>query len=180
MGADFRFGVTHIDLGALGKEFGGFGSIVQQQERHDQHTGHIVQTAGQEVLLLLVGIGLHLLDGGQIGRQQGGDASLQRFHLLGDLVSEHFLENTLPGTVDDVPDGGHDLQLRRTLVDGEDTGVTEEPLAFVFHDETGTAVNRHGIVGVLVGIFGGHTLAHRREGIGQTGILLQFGTLLGR
>ena len=36
-----------------------------------------------------------------------------------------------------------------------------------------------GVVGVLVGIFGSHTLAQRGEGVGQAGELLEFGLLLG-
>ena len=100
---------------------------------------------------LVVGF-LHLVDGCLVEVCQLGYAGLQCLQIVTDLALQHLLDDVEVGAVGDVTDGCYYLQLGGTLVDREDAGITEQALALILHDETGTSVDADGIVGVLVGI----------------------------
>ena len=54
LGADVFLGHADVDVGALLEEFGGAAGVVDDEERHDDFAGHVVEAAGQEVVHLLV------------------------------------------------------------------------------------------------------------------------------
>ena len=110
-------------------------------------------------MLSLVGISLHLLHSLGIEVHTFSDAVVERLDSLGDLLGQHLLHDVQVGAVGDVADSGDDLQLCRTLVDREDTGVAEQTLCLVLHDEAGATMDAHAVVGGLVGELRGHALA---------------------
>ena len=144
-------GHAHEDVDALLKLLGAVGGVAQQKQREDDVARHVVETAAKEVVLVLVGVSLHLLHSLSVEVDAFGNAVLQRFEALCGLIGQQLLHDVEVGAVGDVADGSDHLQLRRTLVDGEDTGIAQQTLCLVLHNEAGAAMHAHAVVGVLVG-----------------------------
>ena len=109
-----------------------------------------------------------------------GDSGHQWLHLINDFASGEISQYVRVSSVRHITDGSHDLQLSSALVNRSDSGISIQPLAGIFHHETGAAMNLNAVIGILVGIFRIHSLGKRSERIGKTGICLLLLTLLRR
>ena len=130
-------------------------------------------------MLILVFISLDLLYSLLVEVYELSHTVTERFHTVADFFGEHLAHDAEIGAVSDVAHGSDHLKLGSTLIDGENTGIAQQALSLVLHDESGTTVNADAVVGVLVGILRSHTLAQRCEGIGQTAVFLHLLALLG-
>src|SRR3712207_1599481 len=71
------FGGTHEHVGRLLEKFGSLRRIGQQQKRHHNVGRHVIETATEEVVFLLVSIVLHLLDALLVKLNELGNAALE-------------------------------------------------------------------------------------------------------
>ena len=128
---------------------------------------------------LLIAGSLHLLDALLIEADELGHTVVERLHAVAEFLVEHLADDVDISSVGDIANGSHHLQLRCSLVDREDTCITIETLALIFHNESRTTMDRDSIIGILIGILGVHTLCQGSEGVGQTAVLLHFLALVG-
>lgn len=175
---DFGGGHVDVDLGALDEGLVVLGAE-HHQIAHHQVAGHLDQAAGHEVEVLLVAGGSNLLDGLLIGLGQGGELGGQGCEFTAEAFGGIFLDERSIGAGGDVAYGCHYLQLGRAFVDGGDAGVAVDALAGVVLHEAGTAMDLDAVVGVLVAVFAAHALGHGGQGVGELGVLLHLGALLG-
>ena len=136
MTEDFLLCHANIYVGTLLEHLWCLSSIVEDEKRHDDVACHVVETASQEVVNCLVVSLLHLVDGSLIKLNELAYTLLQCLQVVAYLALHHLLDDAKVCTVGDVTDGCNYLQLGGTLVDREDTSVTEQTLALVLHDET--------------------------------------------
>ena len=157
---------------AFSEKFRRTRSIINDEQRHDDLGSHVVEPAGQEVVCFHIGSLFNGIDGLLIKFYHVFYTILQRFHLVTTLGFEHFLDEIQVSAIGDISHCGYHLQLRGTLIDGENARVAIQALALIFHDEARPSVDRDGVVGILVGIFRVHSLGQRRESIGHALIFL--------
>ena len=176
---DFAFCQFTIDPRGI-DVFGRFSGLTSQQVSNDDMTGSFHQTAGMEILvtaaLLLESFdtGDHLLE----PHAQVGQFALHGAHFGGIVRSLVGLDLLQERTFGHGIDRRNDLQLRSTLVDIHDTGITVEAFAGIVLHEARTAVNLYRIVSELVGILRSEELYQRRETVGQTIVELHLLALL--
>ena len=127
---------TDVNLCRLGEELRSNAGVLDDEQRHDDVGSHIVETTGEEVVLLLITIVLNLLDSLLIQRNELLDTSEESLHIVADLLGKHLLDDVEVGAVGDVADSCDNLELCCSLIDREDAGVAIEALALVLHDET--------------------------------------------
>src|SRR5574344_1490867 len=159
MRSTLGLGMANKDVDTLLEQLGSACGVLKQQNRHDDVGSHLVETACEEILKILVALLLDVVERILILLDELGDARTHRGCTLADRTLHHLVHDREIGAVGDVADGSYHLQLGCSLVDREDARVAIEALALILHDEARTAVNLYGVVGVLVGILGVHTLS---------------------
>ncbi|VTY05153.1 Uncharacterised protein [Prevotella melaninogenica] len=165
-------------MGRLLEEFWCLRSIFNEEERTDDVGCHVVKTACEEVVNILVFACVHLLNSLFIELNKLCNTVTQTHHAVArECALKHLLHDREVGAVGDVAHGSNNLQLCCTLVDREDTCITIQTLTLVLHDETRTTMDRDRVVGCLVSILRVDTLCQWCKGISKAGIFLHFLTL---
>lgn len=122
---------AHVYIGALCEELCRTCGVLEDEQRHDDVAGHVVEAACEEVVCLLVLSLLHVLHSLLVQLHHLHYASLQRLQLLCHFLLKHLLDDAEVSAVRDVADGSHNLQLCGSLIDREDAGVAIEALALI-------------------------------------------------
>lgn len=79
-------GHAHKDVGTLLEQLRRTRRVVEDEQGSDDVGSHVVETTAQEVVLVLVGARLDLVEASLVGSHEFGHTLLQRLEALGDLT----------------------------------------------------------------------------------------------
>ena len=86
-------GMANEDVDTLLEEFGSASGILKQQDRHDDVGSHLVETACEEVLHILVALLLHVVECILILLDELGDTLAHRGGTFADRTLHHLLHD---------------------------------------------------------------------------------------